>query len=473
MIIVLLCFPSFEAKGKVQEDYVLITSFDQNPPGNDHGREWLMLYNPTDTEIDLNGWSFQTNYGGDKVIPIKGIVIPPKSYWTYIYSSGWLRNPDMEVVLKNAEGEEIDKVSGVRDIDNDNRFWQRSSDGEWEFRLQKLKEGIIRKGEVIKVVDGDTIDISPVGKAGLQRFRLVGIDAPESGTPEGENVKQYVRDLCLGEQVWFDVDDREQYDKYNRVLAVIYYIDEVNLNRELLGKGLVQPFIKPPSEFIPYASFTFSPENPAVNQEINLNASPSWTLDPDAAIISYEWDFGDETTGTGKIVSHSFSSVDEYRVSLNVVDSDGENRRSNLTSKSVKVYSGGKTRICGHVNLQGRSDHSGVVIKADEVTTTTDPDGNYSLEISPGTYTVKFDMSGYLPARKFNVDIEAGETIPLPEITLLGGDANKDGKIDAADLTTIASHFNTSNSGSDINGDGLVDILDMVLVGKNFSKGKS
>ena len=50
-------------------------------------------------------------------------------------------------------------------------------------------------------------------------------------------------------------------------------------------------------------------------------------------------------------------------------------------------------------------------------------------------------MPGYLSAEASNVEVLAGETATLPEITLIGGDVNGDNYIDAADLALIARNF--------------------------------
>jgi len=76
-----------------------------------------------------------------------------------------------------------------------------------------------------------------------------------------------------------------------------------------------------PSTLPPIASFTYSPENPIVNQTITFNASPSY--DPDGFITNYKWDFGDGTNATGKIVTHSYSAKGAYKVTLTVTDNNG------------------------------------------------------------------------------------------------------------------------------------------------------
>jgi len=85
----------------------------------------------------------------------------------------------------------------------------------------------------------------------------------------------------------------------------------------------------------PVASFTYTPENPVVNQTITFNASSSY--DPDGTIVSYEWDFGDGnvTSTTHEILNHSYSEAGSYEVTLTVTDNDGA---TNSTTKEITVY---------------------------------------------------------------------------------------------------------------------------------------
>ncbi len=76
----------------------------------------------------------------------------------------------------------------------------------------------------------------------------------------------------------------------------------------MLINGSAIPLIIPPSEFVPYA-------------------------------ISYEWSFGDGTNGTGEITNHSFHSPGNYTVSLEVTDSDGEERRCNARDMTIRICS--------------------------------------------------------------------------------------------------------------------------------------
>jgi len=81
------------------------------------------------------------------------------------------------------------------------------------------------KAIVTKVVDGDTIYVySEEGfKAGETfKVRLADIDAPELNTPEGLAARSALSSLIDGKEVILDVDDLYIYDKYSRVVAVVY-----------------------------------------------------------------------------------------------------------------------------------------------------------------------------------------------------------------------------------------------------------
>ena len=85
---------------------------------------------------------------------------------------------------------------------------------------------------------------------------------------------------------------------------------------------------------LPVADFSYSPENPVVNQTIIFNASNS--TDPDGNIENYEWDFGDgnTTSTTEPIITHSYTIAGNYNVNLTVTDNDGA---ANSTSKTITI----------------------------------------------------------------------------------------------------------------------------------------
>jgi len=100
---------------------------------------------------------------------------------------------------------------------------------------------------VAQVLDGDTLVL-----AGGQKVRLLGIDAPElekAGQPAGflaHKAKKVLTDLASGQQVRLHYDAL-RYDRYGRLLAVLYLADGTNLNRELVRQGLARVYTIPPN----------------------------------------------------------------------------------------------------------------------------------------------------------------------------------------------------------------------------------
>jgi PKD repeat protein len=83
----------------------------------------------------------------------------------------------------------------------------------------------------------------------------------------------------------------------------------------------------------PTADFTFAPTSPSVNVTIAFNGSTS-TAVAGRTIVSYTWNFGDGTSGSGVAVSKSYPTVGTRNVTLTVVDNQG---KSGSVTKPVTV----------------------------------------------------------------------------------------------------------------------------------------
>lgn len=78
-------------------------------------------------------------------------------------------------------------------------------------------------------------------------------------------------------------------------------------------------------------------------QDQTVNVGTTVTFDAGASsdnvgIVSYQWDFGDETTGTGKTVTHTYANPGTYTVTLTVKDAAGN---SAIHSIGVTVLAAG------------------------------------------------------------------------------------------------------------------------------------
>jgi hypothetical protein len=94
-----------------------------------------------------------------------------------------------------------------------------------------------------------------------------------------------------------------------------------------IGNGyfeLPSPIPEPPTAF-----FTYFPISPYVNDIVTFDASAS---SPNGGVITkYEWDFGDNSQGSGMITINSYSTAGEYNVTLLVTDDE------NLTGSFSRI----------------------------------------------------------------------------------------------------------------------------------------
>jgi chitodextrinase len=78
----------------------------------------------------------------------------------------------------------------------------------------------------------------------------------------------------------------------------------------------------------PTASFTVSPNPPVHGSAATFTATAS---DSDDTAFTYAWTFGDGTTGTGRVVSHTYAAAGSKVVTLVVTDAHGDAKRVSTT----------------------------------------------------------------------------------------------------------------------------------------------
>jgi len=122
-------------------DSVVINEFELNPAGEDRGREWVELFNPTSDAIDLTGWTLQTTHGAQALAEVTGLLMPGGRL-VYQFTDQALDNvgsgfpAEDSIVLRDSHGRRVDSTPFATDCWNDGRTWQRAKDGadRWEFR---------------------------------------------------------------------------------------------------------------------------------------------------------------------------------------------------------------------------------------------------------------------------------------------------------------------------------------------------
>lgn len=104
--------------------------------------------------------------------------------------------------------------------------------------------------KVLRVVDGDTIEIEQDGKP--VKVRLIGVDTPETVHPSkpveafGKEASKFTSNLLKGESVYLEFD-KDKADKYGRTLAYVYRApDGLFVNLEIVRQGYGHAYTKYP-----------------------------------------------------------------------------------------------------------------------------------------------------------------------------------------------------------------------------------
>lgn len=108
------------------------------------------------------------------------------------------------------------------------------------------------KAEIVRVVDGDTVDLIVdlgFGMRMQERFRLYGINAPESRTRDlAEKRLGKIATSYLISRIGSTTDLRirtfkDSKGKFGRYLCVLMD-DDININEEMVSRGFAEEYMK-------------------------------------------------------------------------------------------------------------------------------------------------------------------------------------------------------------------------------------
>ena len=97
-----------------------------------------------------------------------------------------------------------------------------------------IDHGPIKEAQVVRVIDGDTLDVLIDGVK--RRVRLFGVDTPERGEPCYQEAIKRTRQLS-GEIVQVESGPRSE-DRYGRLLFYIYTRTGESIDATLIQEGL-------------------------------------------------------------------------------------------------------------------------------------------------------------------------------------------------------------------------------------------
>ena len=101
------------------------------------------------------------------------------------------------------------------------------------FSLNGFTYSSTENGNIIKIIDGDTVHFLKEGDTKYKKIRLVGIDAPELKQEFGKESRQCLVELIENKPIQLV---KFGQDRYQRILAKIK-IDQVDINLAMIRKG--------------------------------------------------------------------------------------------------------------------------------------------------------------------------------------------------------------------------------------------
>lgn len=131
----------------------------------------------------------------------------------------------------------------------------------------------IHEGKVVKVLDGDSINIIQQGEE--IRIRLAEIDAPEHGQAFWKKSKQALENYVSGKQVSVEEFDRDQY---GRIVGHVY-INDTWINGVLVKQGYAYV----------YTRYAVSKKLYEYESQAKKNNLGVWKLPKNERIKPWDW----------------------------------------------------------------------------------------------------------------------------------------------------------------------------------------
>ncbi len=243
--------------------------------------EWIELRNLTDQKIDLDGWQI-TGAGSSGALSLSGILMPNDYFLISHYDSD-----DPKSLLSDTI--EVDLVKSAVSL---------KDDGE-ELKLQACEDD--------ECIDIDTVEINDDGwPAGIKK------EVRQSMERNSDPVTGWhtcVTESCKSNEFW------EEEGAYGTPRAE---------NSELEVNNAPVAEVAGPEEGLVGDELEFSGEN---------------SEDSDGDELSYEWDCGNDQTGTDVIMKCKYADVGEYTINLRVSDGTEEDEASKQVIIQEREYS--------------------------------------------------------------------------------------------------------------------------------------
>lgn len=195
-------------------------------------------------------------------------------------------------------------------------------------------------GTVVKVIDGDTIDVQL--SSGPIRVRLNSIDTPEKDQPWGPEAAAALASRVAGQQVMLNVITQDQYD---RLVAVVFLGDQ-SINAWMVQQGNAWAY----RHYLDDASYCVW-EGDARAARLGL-----WSLPAGSRRAPWEWRAA-ERDGTSNFTDYSNETVANCIAAMHRHGRATGGATSVPNSSAAVPPASGACRIKGNISNAGRIYH--------------------------------------------------------------------------------------------------------------------
>lgn len=118
----------------------------------------------------------------------------------------------------------------------------------WESPHKQITEDFLAKVE--NVHDGDTITVSTDFRDFNFKIRFLGTNAPELNERGGDESRDWLENIIMGEEVEIRIDKKNRVGKFGRLLGEVIHAG-INMNKASIREGWAVPFERSREGLIP------------------------------------------------------------------------------------------------------------------------------------------------------------------------------------------------------------------------------
>jgi PKD repeat protein len=229
-------------------------------------------------------------------------------------------------------------------------------------------------------------------------------------------------------------------------------------------------------------ALSFTPTFPAVGVQVKFDGSGSKSFSNLNPILGYLWDFGDGSSGSGLVVTHSYAAPGPYRVGLSLVTPDGRPTTSRILVVGNIVLKGTFDNVNVTVTGSFSLNQTSRTLKASLTVTVVNATSGLLIITKTFNLTVMFGSRGSvvfvleLPTNSYTLGISCSADLTGAKGCILSKspDLNHDGTVDIIDVSIMAFAFDSTpgtprwNPNADLNNNGIVDIIDLSIAAFDF-----